>query len=730
MGLLDRLGGIIAKLAPPPVAPRADPELSKGASGIASQLKNGMVAPHIKPQEFVELVDRDPYISAGIDRIRNEVSKRGHNWIPAWEHRCAGCKTDFDELPEACSECGSVAFLEPDPKQKERVEKVFDKPNHRMTGKDLIKSYAFYNRVVDAVHWQVIMAADGMPAEIWPLRSEYMRPYTDKATGMTLHSGQWFCQSCRLPDLSDHAGPCQKCRGPLSELSWALVDDINKIIIPYSAEEIIFDSTRALGGSYVTRSPLLSLWAVAQVERWWTLHLWNSLSSGQSVDRMVAYPKLSAIQVDMIRDKIEEQRAKSPIGSSVFHLAVEENPVVLDMMEDLKAMNLMEGLKYLRETKLAVLGLSGPVLGITTPGRLGSETDTIEVSFDTVEEVQSQFEEFIRFAFLPLFHNPDGTPYLTDWKLSLTRASLQDESDKLDVQKKRWDIIKEMLDHGAELDIKSDLTFTMTSPPKPGANPPGLSSDLPSGGATLGPKDGAPFQKGLSPRNTPREDAVKGASRIEDGFSDALKAEHQAASKKLIGLADNPEQFRSQAPDILADFARKATSRSRSFAEELYRAAVDEEEGSFSQPDEDALALLEDLPSGFPNTFVGFSADESEKVYLVLKESYAEGIGLKAIRERMKEYLDAQDYQLDRIARSETTRITNTGRAMQWRKRGLERGKQFKWIIAQDSRTDDICRQIAANNPYTLEELREETNDFLPHPQCRCSAVRDPTLEV
>ena len=96
--------------------------------------------------------------------------------------------------------------------------------------------------------------------------------------------------------------------------------------------------------------------------------------------------------------------------------------------------------------------------------------------------------------------------------------------------------------------------------------------------------------------------------------------------------------------------------------------------------------------------------------------------------------------KLERIARSETTKISNNGRSNQWVQFADPSRKEYYWIIARDARVSDLCKAIAnggteklwgkpkifPGNPYTLDELKYYTADFLPHPNCRSTVVRKP----
>ena len=106
----------------------------------------------------------------------------------------------------------------------------------------------------------------------------------------------------------------------------------------------------------------------------------------------------------------------------------------------------------------------------------------------------------------------------------------------------------------------------------------------------------------------------------------------------------------------------------------------------------------------------------------------------------MQEATGGSVSKLERIARSETTKISNTGRSNQWVQFADPNKAEYHWIIASDNRVSDICMaianggvyklwgkpKVAPGNPYTLEQLKYYTSDFLPHPNCRSTVVRNP----
>lgn len=105
-----------------------------------------------------------------------------------------------------------------------------------------------------------------------------------------------------------------------------------------------------------------------------------------------------------------------------------------------------------------------------------------------------------------------------------------------------------------------------------------------------------------------------------------------------------------------------------------------------------------------------------------LADKLATGIESGKTMDEMKAELatylkDAEDYQVERIVRSEVINAANQGTFQYW---GEEVGvTKFEFVVAGDS--CPICQEVAAGNPYSLKEIDEigDYGDGYPHPNCR-----------
>lgn len=86
------------------------------------------------------------------------------------------------------------------------------------------------------------------------------------------------------------------------------------------------------------------------------------------------------------------------------------------------------------------------------------------------------------------------------------------------------------------------------------------------------------------------------------------------------------------------------------------------------------------------------------------------------------------DWQWERIARTETTRIHNLMKVAE--AQAFDKNRLVRWVGPTDSRTSEICMAIKRGNPYTQEELMQITNNGAPHPNCRHTLEIIPLLDL
>jgi len=146
---------------------------------------------------------------------------------------------------------------------------------------------------------------------------------------------------------------------------------------------------------------------------------------------------------------------------------------------------------------------------------------------------------------------------------------------------------------------------------------------------------------------------------------------------------------------------------------------------SFGKPDEHAIASLL-LTGGTLNAIKDFTHAQREGFATVLRTSFDEGLDLRNMVKEMRNYAETETYKLERIARTESNRFANQGRFAGYKELEQKRGEEFEydWVGPQDERTTEICTDIKAGNPYSLEEIQQATDGGEPHINCRHNAVR------
>ena len=235
-------------------------------------------------------------------------------------------------------------------------------------------------------------------------------------------------------------------------------------------------------------------------------------------------------------------------------------------------------------------------------------------------------------------------------------------------------------------------------------------------------------QKSLTPRNNP--DNVRGLTNVEKDYDAKYDAVLKASIKALADGKDRKE--------VEAGTEQALRKIGREYAMDIYKMSHDAEAKamgtialSFEQPDENALEYLLTTKDGLYDAIKTQSAEVIGKLHDEMLRMYSEekGMGLNRAVENLQAYAKGQEsWKLERIVRSETTKISNEGRARHWEKANPD--GMYEWSVSHSPGRPPCkaCEAIANRGAMTLKELRTATKDFLPHPNCHCAAVRVTSL--
>ncbi len=732
-------------------------------------VRNGIAQPRLDPRVLIHLSDMVFVVGASVDKIVMESTKEGWSFEPNFACMCTNCGTEYDSMMEECeySGCDSTEFREPDPAQLKAPIEFFEDVNPEKSWKDIQKSSIDYNVNIDDVYLELIRTFGGDPSQLWALPSERMRPAVEKGRRNRLGNGEFFCPNCYDAELDRHFSKdeaiCPNCNTPLEETAYVeIAERGDKIIGRWARDEVLHYNSRSRGLALFGRSKLIRIWSIAQSLRWMELYQWQAYSTNQDPDSITSFPGMSQDEVNTMTKKSLEFRRQNPGAKNNIFLGTKESVVHTKLIDSLADLQAGEMMRLFREHVAISLGVSLQSLGIQTPGKLGRETEVIEVSYDTIEEYQSQFEEFVNEQILTLFTEVE----VTDWHYELHTPKKDDLLRRAQIKQINGSSIAS-LNPIAEIEIEDEetLDFTVTefrkvplTPPSPGGLFDGASPRQPLGvlsdrndkvripiyvtdGNWTAPAnvwDDNTVSKGLTPRNLPQDDAVSGLRELEDKMAAEILAKYEKELQRVIAGAKGKteKQLMTAVNRVLSRFEKEMSEVVGDSVKDIYTRALEEQAPAFpdkdvrfEQRDESALRLLAEKKDGFIPTLKTFGKDSRKKFEGIIRDAYRKPgeFDLDRMVRRMNEGLDEERSKLERIARTETTRISNTARSNQYKKYA-EKGDLYDWIVSKDHRLCPICIEIERGNPYTLDGIAKVTDKgfgpYVPHPMCRCTFAR------
>ena len=333
---------------------------SPSPRGITSGtiVRNGMFHQVVDPRALVHAANNVWMLAAAIDKIESEVTKEDSTFEPNFNFKCVHCGTEYETKPEVCigktkgiinEKCDSTVFREPDPSQLHRIEKLLDHPNSDEAGriiktkKDILKDIVFYINTTDDFYIEIAQDWTGAPAELWSLSGEYIRLVDNDK----YKREEKFCPRCyESDDYYTDRDLCPKCHGALKETKYVQIDDQDKIIMRWAADEILHSNTRARGNRIYGIPKIYAIWATAQILRWIELYQWSAYSQNKMPDSFVTFPGMSQAEVNnMLNELIEWKRGHPELKKDVFLGAQEapEHTKLMDTLVDLNAVEIILG---------------------------------------------------------------------------------------------------------------------------------------------------------------------------------------------------------------------------------------------------------------------------------------------------------------------------------------------------------------------------------------------------
>ncbi len=467
--------------------------------------------PLVDPQAVHNIAISVWIVRAAIEKITMAATMNGWDFEPLFAKKCLQCDEELSSEPdnEECPECHTDKLREPDKAQLREIKKMFKMPNHDSTGRivfpfeQILKDWVWYNQSIDDFFGEISFSVDtGNPREIWPLPGEYLRHVDDEIS----YAG-WYCFICwpesqqtyDSGEVEDRGQDCPSCGRELEETEWLqlIEDGTGKILARFSSKRIMHGNGSAYGGRRWGLPKTLAVWYIAQTLRWMEMRQWSAYSQNMSPDVALVFPGMSQEDVNKTATDVIEFKKRKPGKMVQLWLGAQEAPIAVRMNDNLVDLQTVQMANFYREAVAIVYGVSMQMLGVSTPGKLGDETEQIEVSYNTVEQAQRTIEMLVNTKLLPLFFakafgTGEKIPMITDWKFILKEPRKEDRQRQAQVVQGNLQIAQllEQMGYPIELNEQDYFLPSITGPrtqPQGGMMPGMGGMDM--GGMGMGPMD-------------------------------------------------------------------------------------------------------------------------------------------------------------------------------------------------------------------------------------------------
>ncbi len=685
-----------------------------------------------------------------ISSLQWEIFRRGAEFRPKFVRKCSNeeCGKEFDYEAEICDECGAPT-RKPDYSQIKDLEKRFKQINENKQSLidvckqceidlDIVdnayfiiaKEYAF-NENGEIIGGKIKEILRGDPAVMRILADRYGRLGRDES-GRKLY----VCPVHR-ERVSRTPGYCS-CGKRLYQAFYVAKNQAGKNIY-YLEDEVIHVSKFSPSLTY-GYPPLLTLYQKIMIELNMDWYVMKSYDKGRSPNGWLF---VKTQNVDSLRKMIEfvlEKTKKNPhtiIPIGVDSQAGGSFAEFIDLMKPLSEMQAIEFRNVIKREIGALFGVM-PLFqaDISTSGGLNNEGLQITVTNRAIETGQAIYNEKVFPEILRQFG-------VTDFEYVLLPSEEQDEMAELQREAQKIQNARMMLDMGfdVELDEYGEFKFSGEAKKPSEAQAPELFID-----EKTQRFDGEPRSVRLSVKkgNLPKvtKETLRQASEAEKKLEKELK---EIIRKLDFKRRPSEEQIKKVIAKLTEKFKEKAKNVTKKELERAYKKTIEEVEKEinmdlgFGDLDKNAVELLANSKV-LTEAYDGMSKALSEKLNSIIAEAYRTGeLDINKIVSRMKQAASEEEYKLRRIARTETTKVSNLARYNSYVKADPEGKALYKWIGPDDSRTTPICKEIKEKTKHgvTLQELKRiiyetakkynpdfEPGEFLPHINCRHTFVR------
>lgn len=713
------------------------------AGGLVSgtRVRNGMFDPLIDPRALVVGVDAVAELATAIDKIVIETTKNGYELVPKFKFKCLECGKEYQtSKPQQCTgsqkgkeeeliECQSTMFRGPDDRQIIPLKVLFEHPNSDEDG-DVIKSFdsiqrdlIYYLTVLDNFYLEVTYNYRGDPTEIVPLPAEYIRKTDDPRVKALKKQPQFHCPHCSIEkpkSFYTKEGTCRKCKVPLVRTAYVQLGEKDEIVARWGKKMIIEGSTRAWGTRLYGIPRTLAVWTPAQVIRWILLYQHSAYSNNKSPDKIVVFPGMNQEEVNRnILEMVNFKKIHPEVRRTSF-LAVQQAPEVIKVMDSLVDLKAIDMMRYIRELISIRFGVSLNMLGVQTPGKLGKETETVEVSYDTIEETQTQLASYFNQKVLPLWKDEAGQPAITEWEYKLKSPKKDDELRKANIQQTKIATVTQLrgagvkaeLDENGEVVIKDWGALPQPIEPTPLLPPAGLA-----------PEEETPAQVEITIQEV--------SLAYERAMMRRDRDMAEIARTKLANLLGQP----TPAPlsdiewDIITGGAEAPEAKEAPVA--LSKIAIPEMYTTDGYIQKD----------GTISKFASYSEEDSQSIIGLLKEALEQRLGYNVpdLVKKILESFGGSEGELETIVKTELHYMRVKQRMEDFKKVDPEGKGRYRWSgppYDGGRRSSEICKEIKAQVPsdgLSMDDLMALVKkvsekhmgpkwiqrDGQPHPNCR-----------
>lgn len=491
-------------------------------------IRDDLWQPFFEPRFLMLAYVMNWMLQASINKVVDEVTKEGWEFEPLFAYRCDKCGINYDEEPRRtgsaytgearpeveegnvpleeagkpqppeCEQCGGPV-RRPDKSQLKEINELLASPTHVSGGfvgksfKDILKETVMYNQTIEDVYWEIIPSLDGQPAEINPLPGEYIRIVVDGRE-------KYFCPYCFIkkarleprpygnymynvnyaalePIPAERMGgigpfrpmKCPDCNSDMKIGKYIQINDGFNVVSVWSEDEVIHHNSRAWGSRRYGIPKTIAVYTLARILYFQENYQEAKYSQNKLPEKAIAFPDMTQKAIQETIESLAEWWVVNPHAPRTLFLAAQQPPVVVDFGLKFQDTQAKDMALYYREAISMVYGVSLTMLGVQQPGKLGEETEQVEVSFDTIEEVQNIIEDMVNNRLVPRFRKVvlEGMlrPTITDWRFALKSPKKDDLQRRAQLQSANVGIFQQVLSLGAKVRMSEDMLHVTLEEP-------------------------------------------------------------------------------------------------------------------------------------------------------------------------------------------------------------------------------------------------------------------------